>query len=216
MWLSVDHIVQTGGLLAIALIIFAETGLLIGFFLPGDTLLIAAGILSSQGKLPLWALIPVTAVAAILGYQVGYIIGERAGPRFFKRREGILFRIEYIERAEDFFNRHGGKTIILARFVAVVRTIVPLVAGVGKMPKKLFFTYNIIGAILWVTSVTLAAYWLGSKIPNIDKYLIILVVLAMVFTTAGTLEEMLRTKPRRQAFKNAIKDELSFIFKRKK
>jgi membrane-associated protein len=216
MWLSVDHIVQTGGLLAIALIIFAETGLLIGFFLPGDTLLIAAGILSSQGKLPLWALIPVTAVAAILGYQVGYIIGERAGPRFFKRREGILFRIEYIERAEDFFNRHGGKTIILARFVAVVRTIVPLVAGVGKMPKKLFFTYNIIGAVLWVTSVTLAAYWLGSKIPNIDKYLIILVVLAMVFTTAGTLEEMLRTKPRRQAFKNAIKDELSFIFKRKK
>jgi membrane-associated protein len=188
MWLSVDHIVQTGGLLAIALIIFAETGLLIGFFLPGDTLLIAAGILSSQGKLPLWALIPVTAVAAILGYQVGYIIGERAGPRFFKRREGILFRIEYIERAEDFFNRHGGKTIILARFVAVVRTIVPLVAGVGKMPKKLFFTYNIIGAVLWVTSVTLAAYWLGSKIPNIDKYLIILVVLAMVFTTAGTLE----------------------------
>jgi membrane-associated protein len=216
MWLSVDHILQTGGLLAVALIIFAETGLLIGFFLPGDTLLIAAGILASRGKLPLWGLIPIAAIAAIIGYQVGYLIGERAGPRFFKRKEGVLFRFEYIERAENFFNRHGGKTIILARFIAVVRTIVPLVAGVGKMSKKRFVTYNIIGAVLWVTSVTLAAYWLGSRIPNLDKYLIFLVLFAMIFTTAGTLEEMLRTKSRRDAFKNALRDELNFIFKRKK
>jgi membrane-associated protein len=216
MLLSVDHIIQTGGLLAIALIIFAETGLLIGFFLPGDTLLIAAGIFASQGKLPLWALIPVTTLAAIIGYQVGYIIGERAGPRFFKREDGILFRSEYVAKAEDFFTWHGGKTIILARFVAVVRTIVPLVAGIGKMPKKLFFTYNVVGAVIWVTSVILAAYWLGSKIPNIDKYLILLVVFAMVFTTAGTLEEMLRTKSRRQAFKKALRDEWNYIFRRKK
>jgi membrane-associated protein len=216
MLLSVDHILQTGGLLALALILFAETGLLIGFFLPGDTLLIAAGILAAQGKLPLWALIPVAAAAAILGYQVGYLIGERAGPKVFNRSDGLLFRIEHLKRAEDFFDRHGGKTIILARFVAVVRTIVPLVAGIGKMSRKRFFTYNILGAILWTTSIILASYWLGNHIPNLDKYLIFLVVAAMVITTAGTMEEMLRTKARREQFKKALSDELSYFFKKKK
>ena len=215
MLFSVNHILQTGGLLAVAIILFAETGLLIGFFLPGDTLLIAAGVFASQGKLPLWALLPIAAIAAIAGYQVGYMIGERAGPRVFSRSDGLLFRIEYIRRAEEFFIKHGGKTIILARFVAVVRTVVPLVAGIGKMSRQRFLVYNVLGAVLWTTSIILASYWLGNHIPNLDKYLIILVVLAMVITTGGTLMEMLRTKSRRQQFKQALRDEFKYFFKKK-
>jgi membrane-associated protein len=214
MLLDVNHIIQTGGLLAILLIIFAETGLLLGFFLPGDTLLIAAGIFASQNKLPLAPLLILTPIAAMLGYQMAYKIGEQAGPRLFHRDDGVLFRAEYIERTEDFIKRHGGKSILLARFVVIVRTVVPLVAGVGKMAKKKFLVYNIIGSIAWTTSVILAAYWLGHKIPNLDKYLILLVVIAMVLTTGGGLIEIMRTKSRRAALKNALQDEFRYFFKR--
>jgi membrane-associated protein len=198
------------------LIIFAETGLLLGFFLPGDTLLIAAGIFASQGKLPLAPLLILTPVAAALGYQMAYKIGETAGPRMFHRDDGVLFRMEYVTRTEDFIKNHGGKSILLARFVVVVRTIIPLVAGMGKMQKNKFLFYNIIGSIFWTTSVILAAFWLGHKIPNLDKYLIFLVVLAMVITTGGGLIEAMRTKSRRAALKNALKDEFRYFFQRKK
>jgi membrane-associated protein len=134
--INVDSILQGGGLLAVALIIFAECGLLLGFFLPGDTLLIAAGVFAAQGKLPIALLLPIVAIAAIAGYQVGYLIGERAGPRVFKRKDGLLFREEYVDRAQDFFTRHGGKAILLARFIAVVRTFVPLVAGIGIIQRS--------------------------------------------------------------------------------
>ena len=141
-FLNPDHIVQAGGILLVALIIFAETGLLVGFFLPGDTLLIAAGIYAAahHHQVPLWALLPAVAAASILGYEVGYKIGKAAGPRFFTRQDGLFFRQEYVTRTTDFFERHGGKSVILARFVAVVRTVVPLVAGMGKMDRKFFST----------------------------------------------------------------------------
>jgi membrane-associated protein len=216
MFLDVNQIIQTGGLLAILAILFAETGLLLGFFLPGDTLLIAAGIFASQGKLPLGTLLLLTPIAAILGYRVGYKIGEQAGPRLFKRDDGVLFRTEYINRTEDFINKHGGKAILLARFIVVVRTVIPLVAGVGKMPKRRFMFYNIVGGILWTTSIILAAYWLGNQIPNLDKYLILLVFGAMLITTGGGLIEVMRTKSRRTALKNALQDEINYFFKKKK
>jgi len=216
MLLNVNHIIQTGGLLAILLIIFAETGLLLGFFLPGDTLLIAAGIFASQNKLPLAPLLISTPVAAALGYQMAYKIGEQAGPRLFHRDDGVLFRAEYVTRTEDFIKRHGGKSILLAKFVVVVRTVIPLVAGMGKMSKSKFLFYNIVGSILWTTTVILAAFWLGHKIPNLDKYLILLVVLAMVITTGGGLLEAMRTKSRRAALKRALKDEFRYFFGRKK
>jgi membrane-associated protein len=216
MILDVNHIIQTGGLLAILLIIFAETGLLLGFFLPGDTLLIAAGIFASQDKLPLAPLLILTPVAAILGYQVAYKIGEEAGPRLFNRDDGVLFRSEYVSRTEEFIHKHGGKAILLARFIVVVRTIIPLVAGMGKMQKNKFLFFNIAGSILWTTSVILAAHWLGHKIPDLDKYLILLVVLAMVITTGGGLLEAMRTKSRRAALKRALKDEFHYFFKRNK
>jgi membrane-associated protein len=216
MFLDVNNIIQTGGLLAILLIIFAETGLLLGFFLPGDTLLIAAGIFASQDKLPLAPLLILTPVAAALGYQMGYKIGEQAGPRLFHRDDGVLFRMEYINRTEEFIKKHGGKSILIARFIVVVRTVIPLVAGIGKMDKRKFLLFNIIGSVLWTTIIILAAYWLGNQIPNLDKYLILLVISAMVITTGGGLIEAMRTKSRRAALKDALRDEFYYFFKRNK
>src|SRR5581483_10974378 len=167
---SVDHIIQVGGTLLTALIIFGESGLLVGFFLPGDTLLIAAGIFASKGKyINIWELLPAVFAAAVIGYQVGYQIGFRGGPRVFKREDGVLFRADYIPRTEKFIDQHGGKTMVLARFIAVVRTIVPLLAGVGKMRRRTFFIYNVAGAAIWTGSITLAAYYIGRKVNNLDK-----------------------------------------------
>jgi membrane-associated protein len=163
--------IAQAGLWLIALIIFTESGLLVGFFLPGDTLLIAAGVLASQGALPIeWTIVTI-AVAAILGDNVGYTIGQYSGKRLFHKSDGILFRKEYVERSQAFYEKHGGKTIVLARFIPIVRTFAPMVAGIGKMPRGRFFLYNVVGAILWSTSVTLLGYWIGSKIPGIGDYL---------------------------------------------
>lgn len=211
--LNVNQILQGGGLLALGLIIFAETGLLVGFFLPGDTLLIAAGILAAQDKLPLWAILPVAAVAAIAGYQAGYHIGTKAGPRLFSRKDG-LFRKEYLDRTETFFARHGRKTILFARFIAVVRTVIPLVAGMGKMNKRRFWFYNIVGGILWTFSVTLAAYWLGKRVPNLDHYIIFLVILAVAVTSGTVIVELIRVPARRHEIVRALRTELKYLFKR--
>ena len=154
------------------LIIFAETGLLIGFFLPGDSLLFTAGILANQGKLNLAAVLFGCFAAAVLGDQVGFTIGQRMGPRLLRRPDSRLFKREYIDRTEDFFDRHGAKTIVLARFVPVVRTFAPVVAGVGKMSRRTFISFNVIGAFIWVFGVTLAGYWLADAIgDSIDTYL---------------------------------------------
>ena len=142
--LDVQHIIESGGILLIGFIIFAETGLLLGFFLPGDTLLFAAGFFVAQGKLPLPLLLIVVILSAILGNEVGYEIGSRTGKKIFRKKDGLLFREEYITRASDFYEKHGGKTIVLARFVPIVRTFSSVVAGVGKMSRIKFLTYNII------------------------------------------------------------------------
>ena len=212
--LDVNRILQSGGILVAALIIFAETGLLIGFFLPGDTLLIAAGILAGEGKLSILWLLPALALAAFLGYEVGYKIGAAAGPRFFKRQDGLLFREEYLNRTSHFFKKHGAKTILLIRFVAVARTIIPLMAGMGKMSRRSFRLYNVVGSILWTFSITLAAYWLGRKVPNLDKYIVYLLVFAAIVTAGGVFIEIGRSPKRRAAFKEAIKEEFRYLFRR--
>ena len=153
--LDVNTIVQTGGLLAIALIIFAESGLLLGFFLPGDTLLLTAGLFAGKDRLPIgWLLITVI-VSAIVGYQVGYVFGERMGPKLFRRKSGILFREDYIEKTREYFVKYGAVTIIAARFIAHVRTFVSVIAGAGKMDKRQYFICNVIGAVWWGGSITL-------------------------------------------------------------
>jgi|SRR5579862_3710695 len=214
--LNPNHIVQAGGILVVALIIFAETGLLVGFFLPGDTLLIAAGIYaaSHHHQVPLWALLPAVALASIIGYEVGYKIGRTAGPRFFIREDGLFFKQSYITKTTKFFERHGGKSIIIARFIAVVRTIVPLVAGMGKMNRRFFSLYNVVGGILWTFSVTLGAYWVGSKVQHLDKYLVDLLLLAMVGTVSVVLIGALRTRQQRVALKHALAEEWRYFFKK--
>jgi membrane-associated protein len=214
---DVNSIVASGGILVVALIIFAETGLLLGFFLPGDTLLVAAGIFASQHKsqLSLEVLLPIIAVAAIAGYEVGYIIGKRAGPRFFKRKGGLLFKQEYLERTEELTKKHGGKSILIARFIAVVRTIVPLVAGMGKMPRKKFVLYNVIGGTAWTSSIILAAYWVGNRVPNIDKIVLPLLLLAMVGTFAVVVWKFGGNSEKRRELKLALREEWHYLFNKK-
>jgi len=212
---SVETIVASGGILAIALIVFAESGLLLGFFLPGDTLLIAAGIFASQGTMPLEILIPVVTVAAIAGYQLGFIIGQRAGPRFFTRKGGVLFRQEYTGQAQVFFTKHGGKAVILARFVAVVRTVVPILAGVGQMSSSRFGFYNIAGAVVWVAGLILGSYWLGSRFPDLDKIILPLLLIAIVITTASVLWKFGSTRQKRKELKAALSEEVNYLFSKK-
>src|SRR6185503_20131404 len=178
--LNVNDIIQAGGLLAVGLIIFAESGLLIGFFLPGDTLLLAAGLFASQGRLPLGWLLFTVIVSAIIGYQVGYKIGEKAGPKIFRRKGGILFREDYVKRTNAFLSRYGAPTVVLARFIAHVRTFVSVIAGAGRMDKQQYLAYNIIGASLWGGGVTLLGYVLGSTVPNIDKYFLPAIIIGLV------------------------------------
>ncbi len=183
--LDPESIIAAGGLIFIAGIVFAESGLLIGFFFPGDTLLFAAGIFAAQGHFSLLTAMLVIIVAAIAGGQVGYTIGQRAGPKLFRKKDGILFRHEYIQHSEEFYEKHGGKTIILARFVPVVRTFAPVVAGIGNMDYRRFTFYNIAGSAIWAVSITTLGYYLGSKIHNIDAY-ILPVILAVTILTFGS------------------------------
>jgi membrane-associated protein len=177
-----SHLIESGGLLFIALIIFAESGMLVGFFFPGDTLLLSAGVFAAQGKLPLAALLIVASLAAIVGDNTGYQIGKSMGPRLFRKKDGLLFRHEYVERAEKFFERFGSKAMMLAHFVPVVRTFTPIVAGVGKMPRAKFAFFDAIGDIGWAVIVTMLGYWFGSKIPNIDHYILPVVGLAILIS----------------------------------
>ncbi len=191
---EVTHLIESGGLLLVGVIIFAESGLLAGFFLPGDTLLFTAGFFAAQGKLPLLGLLLIVILAAIAGYEVGYHIGQKFGKRLFRKRDGVLFRQEYLEKSEVFYEKHGGKTVLLSRFVPVVRTFAPIIAGIGDMPKLRFRIFNAAGAVLWGGGIVLLGHWLGSKIPNIDKYLLPIVGIAMVFTFSPMILHLLTDK----------------------
>ena len=210
---DIEHIIQAGGIIIIALIVFAESGLLIGFFLPGDTLLFGAGLAASQGQLSITLLITAIIIAAIIGDNTGYRIGKRMGKRIFKKDDGILFRKEYIDIAEKFYEKHGGKTIIIARFTPIVRTFAPVVAGASKMEHRRFFLFNIIGAIIWGAGVPLLGYFVGSRIPGLDKYmeLVILGVVGIsIFLAFGHILKDEKTrdlllKKIREQFRNTFK-----------
>lgn len=165
-------LIQTLGLIGIFTIVFAESGILIGMFFPGDSLLFTAGILASQGTLPLIPLLLGTSIAAILGDSVGYFFGAKVGPRIFTKEDSLFFNKKYIHKAQSFYEKYGTKTIIIARFIPIIRTLAPIVAGVGKMKYSVFLTYNIIGGIVWSVGVTLLGYVLGSIVPNIDQILL--------------------------------------------
>ncbi|WP_326960465.1 MULTISPECIES: VTT domain-containing protein [unclassified Arthrobacter] len=167
-------------------IIFAETGLLIGFFLPGDSMLFTAGLLVATGtiKVNLWAFVVMIIISAILGNQVGYLIGSKAGPAIFNKPNSKLFKRENVESAHAFFEKHGGKALILARFVPIIRTFVPVIVGVAQMSKRKFFVFNVIGAVLWGGGVTLLGFLLGDTFPwvreNLDIIFIAIVLVSVV------------------------------------
>ncbi|HEY6317311.1 MAG TPA: VTT domain-containing protein [Acidimicrobiia bacterium] len=181
-------------------IVFAETGLLLGFFLPGDSLLFTAGILAGQGKLQLWLLVPGVFVGAALGGEVGYFIGERVGPALFRRPDSRFFKQEYVGRTHEFFEHHGSKAVLLARFVPVVRTFMPVMAGVGKMNRRVYSLYNVVGALIWSVGVSLLGYVLGNAIGgNIDNYLLPLIALIILVSFVPVYLEWRRTKRRAAA-----------------
>src|SRR3954465_9477862 len=163
--LSPDDLIRSFGTIGLILIIFAESGLLIGFFLPGDSLLFTAGLLASQGKLNIALVLLGCFAAAVAGDQVGYVFGGRVGPSIFRRPDSRLFKQENVARGQEFFDRYGPKTIVLARFVPVVRTFAPILAGVSRMRYRTFVAYNLLGGALWVGGVATAGYVLGTTVP---------------------------------------------------
>jgi membrane-associated protein len=165
-------IIKAGGYLGIATIIFAESGILLGIFFPGDSLLFAAGLLSSVGFLSPIPLIIIVVIAAIFGDSVGYWFGKNVGPALFKRKDSVFFKQEYLKRTELFYQKYGGRAVVLARFVPIVRTLAPILAGVGNMKYPTFLRYNILGGCLWGAGMVSFGYFLGSVIPNSERYIL--------------------------------------------
>jgi len=177
--------IQYIGIFGVFLVIFAESGLLVGFFLPGDSLLFTAGLLASSSFrfFDIWTLLIGSWIAAVVGDNVGYEFGKRVGRRLFKKEKSFLFNPDNLEKAQKFYEMHGGKAIILARFMPIIRTFAPIVAGIGNMDHKKFTFYNFIGGTIWVWGLTWGGYFLGNVIPDVEKYIlpiIILIVLASV------------------------------------
>jgi membrane-associated protein len=194
---SLDDLIRWGGYVVLFVIVFTETGLLIGFFLPGDSLLITAGLVAAAGGLNIWWLNVILIVAAVTGDSVGYAIGLRLGPRLFTRPKSLLFNPRHIERTRAFYARHGAKTIVIARFVPIVRTFAPVVAGVGQMEYRRFVFYNVAGGVGWVTSMTWAGYALGRAIPNVADYVHVIVVVVVILSVIPIVVELVRERRRR-------------------
>lgn len=175
-------LIEWGGYVGLAAIIFAESGLFFGFFLPGDSLLFTAGFLASQGYLNIWILAPLLFIAAVAGDSIGYAFGYRVGPALFSRADSRFLKKEYLVRTEHFFEKYGSRAIIIARFIPIVRTFTPILAGVGKMRYATFLSFNIIGAGLWALGLTYLGYFLGSVIPGIDQYLLPIILAIIIIS----------------------------------
>jgi membrane-associated protein len=199
---DVRGLVQWGGYTALAIIVFAETGLLVGFFLPGDSLLVMAGIFAaptSDGTPPLlemWVLFALLIPLAILGDAVNYALGRRTGPAIFRREDGFFFKKAHLVRAQKFYERHGGKTVVLARFLPIVRTFAPFAAGMAGMPYRRFALYNVVGAVAWVVSMVLIGYWLARAIPDLDRHIHLVIAAVIVLSFIPAVIELLRERRR--------------------
>ncbi len=173
---ELEPLIRTIGYIGVWIVVFSESGLLVGFFLPGDSFLFTAGVLASQDFLNIWILIPLIFSGAILGDNVGYAFGYRIGPKLFKREDSVFFHKKHLMRAELLYEKYGPKIIVLARFMPVVRTFAPIVAGIGKMKYKTFLIYNLVGGILWGIGMPLFGYFLGSAVPAVDRYIIPIII----------------------------------------
>jgi membrane-associated protein len=191
---NLPELVQWAGLFGLAAIIFSETGLLVGVFLPGDSLLVTAGLLAARGYLNVYALAPLLTAAAICGNSVGYFIGRASGPRIFSRENSLFFNKKHAIRAHEFYEKYGRKTIVLAQFMPVIRTFAPVVAGVGGMRFKQFITFNIMGAVLWIWSMVAIGFFLGSYIPGIDQHIEIVIAIVIFISILPGLISAYRTR----------------------
>lgn len=214
------------GIFAILLVIFAESGLLIGFFLPGDSLLFTAGALYATGILPgnvpinIHLFVVLLFIAAVLGDTVGYWFGRKAGPRIFSKPDAKVFKQVHIQNAQKFYEKHGGKTIIMARFVPIIRTFAPIVAGVGKMDYRRFLSFNLIGGFLWTFGITYLGYFAGKAIVaagvDIDTVILPIIFLIVLISILPPAIHILKEKKNRTAIWNGTKKQFSLIFKRGK
>lgn len=191
---SLVHYIIQFGYIALFAVVFAESGLFFGFFLPGDSLLFTAGLLAAKGDLNIATIVIGCVIAAILGDQVGYWFGAKVGKRLYHQKESLFFRKEHIEKTKEFYAKHGKMTLLLARFTPIVRTFAPIVAGVAEMPYGEFVTYNIVGGLIWAVSMPLLGYYLGSLIPNIDAYLLPIVVVIIVLSLIPAVWHLLEGK----------------------
>lgn len=185
--LDVRGLIEWGGVAMVCIVIFAETGLFVGFFLPGDSLLVTAGVFAAAGQIKLFWLLSLVTLCAIAGDQLGYLIGYKAGSALYQREDSRFFKKSHLMRAHEFYEKHGARTIILARFVPIVRTFCPPVTGAAKMSYPRYLAYDIFGGFLWVWSMVLLGYTLGRSVPNIDKriHYIIAVVIVVSLIPAG-------------------------------
>lgn len=185
-------LIMTLGTLGVIAIIFIETGLFFGFFFPGDSLLFTAGFLASQGYVSFSGLLIGTFLAAVIGDSVGYAFGKKVGPSLFSREDSVIFNKKHIARAQHFYEQHGKKTIILARFLPIIRTFAPIVAGIGGMNYRTFLTFNIIGGFIWTWGMLWLGYGLGAVIPNPDRYVIPVVIVIVLLSAAPAVWHMLK------------------------
>ncbi len=182
--IDIEHIIRTVGYIGVFLAIFAETGLFIGIVLPGDSLLFTAGFLASQDYFQIALLCTLVFAASVLGDNTGYYIGHRLGKRLFTRPESRIFKPEYPIKGQEFLNKHGGRAILLGKFMPIVRTMIPMVAGASQMEYRKFLRFNLLGGLVWAVGVTLAGYFLGSYIPGVDKYLLPIIALVILISIA--------------------------------
>jgi membrane-associated protein len=197
---NLPELVQWAGVFGIAAIIFSETGLLVGVFLPGDSLLVTAGLFAARGLLNISLLAPVLLAAAICGNSVGYFIGRTSGPRIFRRENSLFFNKKHAIRAHNFYEKHGRKTIVLAQFMPVIRTFAPVIAGVGEMPFRQFIAFNIIGAVSWIGSMLGIGFFLGNTVPGIDQHIEIVVAIVIFISILPGLIATYRERRRSKRY----------------
>lgn len=206
-------LIVTFGLIGVWFVIFAESGLFIGFFLPGDSLLFTAGLLAARGTFHVFSDNPVVElviliigcfIAAVAGVSVGYAFGRRVGPALFNREDSLFFHKDHLIKANAFYEKHGGKTIVLARFLPIVRTFAPIVAGAGQMSYRPFLFYNVIGGALWAIGLPTAGFFLGSIIPDIDKYLLPIIALIILISVAPTVLHITKDPEQRAQIRRMV------------
>jgi membrane-associated protein len=208
LWQNIRHYlnpetIATAGYFVLIFVVFAETGLAAGFFLPGDSLLFVAGLFAADGKFNLFILLFTVFAAAVVGDAVGYLTGAKMGPHLFKRPKSLLFKPSHLQKAHAFYEKYGGKTIIIARFVPIVRTFAPIVAGAAQMPYRTFVVYNVIGGFLWVFTMILGGYFLGRAFPFLREHLEIVIIVIVLLSIIPAVVEIIKSRRRKEQAEEA-------------